>query len=49
MWNPHESADVNKKFTNVEKEKILIDKADEYIAKAPTLTIFDGLVKAKAF
>lgn len=26
----------------------MTDKADEYIAKAPTLTIFDGLVKAKS-
>lgn len=25
-----------------------MDKTDEYIAKAPTLTIFDGLVKAKS-
>ena len=26
----------------------MTNKADEYIAKAPTLTIFDGLVKAKS-
>ena len=26
----------------------MTDKADEYIAKAPTLTIFDGLVKANS-
>lgn len=32
----------------MEREKILTNKADEYIAKAPTLTIFDGLVKAKS-
>ena len=26
----------------------MADRADDYIAKAPTFTVFDGLVKAKS-